>query len=200
MQEDHAESNIKLKDQVRGQKLLLAIRRVLHKHTAKGFHRFADNSISKRQVIIKQRVTTESFEPRESTHMESDTLDSPSINMNPASKIGGASSARSSSRIKLRVRSTSQISDSRTDEENQSPPHSRTMEMEPEAISIDASKVTLSAFQANSPRSSGPILSNAASKVNVASLVPTAQVKKPTFSTCETQTEEKKEEPVVQVS
>ena len=45
MQEDHAESNIKLKDQVRGQKLLLAIRRVVHKHTAKGFHRFADNSI-----------------------------------------------------------------------------------------------------------------------------------------------------------
>ena len=45
MQEDHAESNIKLKDQIRGQKLLLAIRRVVHKHTAKGFHRFADNSI-----------------------------------------------------------------------------------------------------------------------------------------------------------
>ena len=107
MQEDHAESNIKLKDQVRGQKLLLAIRRVVHKHTAKGFHRFADNSLSKRQVLLKQRVTTETFEARESTHMESDTLDSPSINMSPSSKIGGASSARSSSRIKLRVRSTS---------------------------------------------------------------------------------------------
>ena len=131
--------------------------------------------------------------------MESDTLDSPSINMSPSSKIGGASTNRSSSRIKLRVRSTSQVSASRMDEENQSP-HTRTTEIEPEAISIDASKVNLNAFQANSPRQSAPILSNAASKVNVASLVATPQVKKPTFSTCETQTEEKKEEPVIQVS
>ena len=44
LQEDQAESNVKLRNQIRGQKLLIAIRRVVHKHIAKGFHRLAENS------------------------------------------------------------------------------------------------------------------------------------------------------------
>ena len=102
--------------------MLLAIRRVVYKHTQKSFDKFAANCGSKTKVLHKRAETTnnivqKTFESRESTHMEGSELDSPSISMCPESKIGGASSSRSSSRIKLRVRSTSQIKSIANDEQ-----------------------------------------------------------------------------------
>ena len=40
LQEDHAESNTLLRNQVRGQKLLLVFRRVILKRTSQGFAKF----------------------------------------------------------------------------------------------------------------------------------------------------------------